>query len=171
MVKRLFLLLLMFPAIIIFAQVVDAGADITISAGLPIKLNGTYLGYTGIPITAGDDPFVGPFDIGFEFVYFGETHTQFAVSPNGLVSFDVPNIIGVSHQEVTLIPNNIFIKTIMGPYQDLFSKPIQPHNEFIYYQTVGTAPERKLIVGWCEAPMFGCPSLTVTYQIVLIESD
>ena len=58
----------------------------------------------------------------------------------------------------------------MGPYQDLFSKPIQPHNEFIYYQTVGKAPERKLIVGWCEAPMFGCPSLTVTYQIVLIES-
>ena len=69
---------------------VDAGADITISAGLPLKLNGTYLGYTGIPITAGDDPFVGPFEIGFEFEYFGETHTQFAVSPNGLVSFDVP---------------------------------------------------------------------------------
>ncbi len=170
MVKRLFLLILMFPVIIIFAQVVDAGDAITISSGLPIKLNGTYLGYTGIPITAGDDPFVGPFDIGFEFEYFGETHTQFAVSPNGLVSFDVPNIIGVSHQEVTLIPNNIFIKTIMGPYQDLFSKPIQPHNEFIYYQTVGTAPERKLIVGWCEAPMFGCPSLNVTYQIVLNES-
>ena len=136
-----------------------------------LRLDGTYLGYTGIPITAGDDPFVGPFEIGFEFEFFGEPQTQFAVSPNGLVSFDIPQYIGLSHQEATAIPNNIFIKTIMGPYQDLFSKPIQPHNEFIYYQTVGNAPERKLIVGWCEAPMFGCPSLNVTYQIVLHESD
>jgi gliding motility-associated-like protein len=150
---------------------VNAGDDITISAGLPLKLNGEYLGFTGIPITAGDDPFVGPFDIGFDFVYFGEVHDQFAVSPNGLVSFHVPEIIGVSHQEVTPIPNNIYIQTIMGPYQDLFSKPIQPHNEFIYYLTAGTAPQRRLIVGWCDAPMFGCPSLLATYQVVLYETS
>lgn len=150
---------------------VNAGEDITISAGLPLKLNGEYLGLTGIPITAGDDPFVGPFDIGFDFVYFGVSHDQFAVSPNGLVSFHVPEIIGVSHQEVTPIPNNIYIETIMGPYQDLFSKPIQPHNEFIYYFTAGSAPQRRLIVGWCDAPMFGCPSLKVSYQIVLYETD
>ncbi len=153
-----------------YAQV-DTGPDITITAGLPVLLNGNYLGYTGIPVTAGDDPFVGPFEIGFEFEYFGEPHTQFAVSPNGLVSFDIPSIIGVSHQEITPIPNTVFSKTIMGPYQDLFSKPIQPHNQFIFYQTVGTEPDRKLIVGWCEAPMFGCPSLKATYQIVLNESD
>lgn len=170
MVKWLHLLIFLLPVLVLQAQI-DAGEDMTISAGLPVMINGTYLGYTGIPVTAGDDPFVGPFDIGFEFEYFGEVQTQFAVSPNGLVSFDVPAIIGVSHQEVTAIPNNIFIKTIMGPYQDLFSKPIQPHSDFIYYLTVGTAPERKLIVGWCEAPMFGCPSLNVTYQIVLNESD
>jgi gliding motility-associated-like protein len=163
-------LVVLISTILIQAQI-DAGPDITISAGIPVKLNGIYTGYIGIPITAGDDPFVGPFEIGFEFDYFGETHTQFAVSPNGLVSFDVPNIIGLSHQEVTLIPNNIFIKTIMGPYQDLFSKPIEPHSEFIYYLTVGSAPVRKLIVGWCDAPMFGCPSLKATYQIVLNESD
>jgi len=170
MIKKIVLTLLLFQAMLLHAQV-NAGSDVTISAGLPIKLNGAYNGYTGIPVTAGDDPFVGPFDIGFEFAYFGEIYTRFAVSPNGCVSFDVPNIIGLSHQEVTPIPNNVFIKTIMGPYQDLFSKPIQPHNEFIFYQTVGTAPERKLIVGWCEAPMFGCPSLKATYQVVLSETD
>lgn len=174
MIKQLIVLAFLLPVIYSQSQqsqVVDAGPDITISAGLPIKLQGSYLGFTGMPVTAGDDPFVGPFEIGFEFEFFGEPHTQFAVSPNGLVSFDIPGIIGLSHQEVTPIPNNIFAKTIMGPYQDLFSKPIQPHNEFIYYQTVGDAPNRRLIVGWCEAPMFGCPSLTVTYQIVLNESD
>ncbi len=150
---------------------VSAGDDITISAGLPVKLEGIYLGYTGIPVTAGDDPFVGPFEIGFEFEFFGETHSQFAVNPNGCLSFDVPQIIGLSHQEITLIPNSVFLKTIMGPYQDLFSKPIEPHSEFIYYKTVGDEPNRKLIVGWCDAPMFGCPSAKATYQIVLSESD
>lgn len=170
MVKPLHLLLFLLPICLLQAQI-DAGEDITISAGLPVKIDGSYLGYTGIPITAGDDPFVGPFEIGFDFEYFGEIQTQFAVSPNGLVSFNVPAIIGVSHQEATAIPNNIFIKTIMGPYQDLFSKPIQPHSNYIYYLTVGNSPDRKLIVGWCEAPMFGCPDLNVTYQIVLYEAD
>ena len=105
MVRRLILFLVFSQSVFIQAQIdtIYAGEDITISAGLPVKLNGTYLGYTGIPITAGDDPFVGPFDIGFEFEFFGETHSQFAVSPNGLVSFDVPGIIGMSHQEVTAI--------------------------------------------------------------------
>ena len=166
--KHLILFALLINSSWLLGQV-DAGEDVTISAGLPLKLTATYLGYTGIPITAGDDPFVGPFEIGFGFDYFDHAHTQFAVSPNGLVSFDIPDIIGLSHQELTAIPNIVFIKTIMGPYQDLFTRPINPHNDYIYYLTVGDAPNRKLIVGWCEAPMFGCANLKATYQIVLNE--
>lgn len=150
---------------------VDAGEDITINAGLPVQLNAQYEGYVGIPITAGDDPFVGPFEIGFSFTYFGQNNTQFAVSPNGLVSFDIPDIIGVSHQELTPIPNFVFKKTIMGPYQDLFTRPINPHDDYIYYLTVGESPNRRLIVGWCEAPMFGCSNINATYQIVMNEGS
>ena len=169
--KNIYLVLLfsIVYSTVLFGQV-DAGEDITISSGLPLKLSGTYLGYTGIPITAGDDPFVGPFEIGFSFDYFDQAQTQFAVSPNGLVSFDIPDIIGLSHQELTSIPNIIFKKTIMGPYQDLFTRPINPHDEYIYYLTVGESPDRKLIVGWCEAPMYGCSDQKATYQIVLNES-
>lgn len=168
--KYLILVLCIVYSALLFGQV-DAGEDITISSGLPLKLSGTYLGYTGIPITAGDDPFVGPFEIGFSFNYFDQTQTQFAVSPNGLVSFDVPDIIGLSHQELTAIPNIIFKETIMGPYQDLFTRPINPHDDYIYYLTVGESPNRKLIVGWCEAPMFGCSDQKATYQIVLNEGS
>ena len=168
--KYLILLIIIINSGLLFGQV-DAGEDITINAGLPLKINGTYMGYTGIPITAGDDPFVGPFEIGFSFKFFEQSHTQFAVSPNGLVSFDVPDIIGLSHQELTSIPNIVFKKTIMGPYQDLFTRPINPHDDYIYYLTVGDAPDRKLIVGWCEAPMFGCSDVKATYQIILYESS
>lgn len=174
MLSSIYRYLLIFSIILnsclLFGQV-DAGEDITSSAGLPLKLQATYEGYIGIPITAGDDPFVGPFDIGFSFEYFGQVQTQFAVSPNGLVSFDVPAIIGLSHQELTPIPNNVFKKTIMGPYQDLFTRPIQPHDDYIFYLTVGESPDRKLIVGWCDAPMFGCNDLQASYQIVLYESS
>ena len=173
MVKTLKYLLFFSLAFSIFesnAQVYG-GEDLTISAGLPLNLNGIYEGYTGLPITAGDDSFVGPFEIGFDFTYFGEVHSQFAASPNGLISLDIPDIINVSVQEPLPIPNGILLKTIMGPYQDLFKKPIAPHSEFLYYLTVGEAPSRRLIVGWCDAPMYACESERASYQIVLNEED
>jgi gliding motility-associated-like protein len=150
---------------------VNAGEDLTVSAGLPVILSGTYEGYFGIPVTAQDDYFVGPFDIGFTFTYFGEDFTQFAIGPNGLVSFHVPGIIGFSYWTPCSIPNDIFPVTIMGPYQDLFSRPTAPHSRYIYYNTIGGAPNRRLVVGWCEAPMFNCETQLATFQIVLNEID
>ncbi|MBN3036453.1 MAG: gliding motility-associated C-terminal domain-containing protein [Bacteroidales bacterium] len=148
---------------------VDAGEDISISGGVPVKLTATYQGYYGIPVTAEDDYFVGPFEIGFQFDYFGEICSQFAIGPNGLVSFNIPAIIGFSNWEPSSIPNNTYPKTIMGPYQDLFSRPTEPHSRYIYYALTGQAPSRKLVVGWCEAPMFNCSDRFATFQIVLHE--
>lgn len=150
---------------------VDAGEDAAISAGIPYVLQGTFIGFFGEPVTAQDDYFVGPFDIGFDFVYFGSAFSQFAISPNGLVSFEVPGIIGLSYWEPSMIPNDLFKKTIMGPYQDLFTRPIEPHSRFIYYKTIGETPGRKLVVGWCEAPMFNCNDKNSTFQIVLNETS
>ncbi|MBN1338992.1 MAG: gliding motility-associated C-terminal domain-containing protein [Bacteroidales bacterium] len=154
---------------IIISGQVDAGDDITVSAGIPVKLSGQYKGYFGVPVTAQDDYFVGPFPIGFEFEYFGNTYTEFAIGPNGLLSFDIPAILGLSYWKQALIPNSIFPETIMGPYQDLFSRPTQPHSGYIYYQVTGTAPARKLVAGWCEAPMYNCPDKLASFQIVLEE--
>ena len=170
MKKYLVFIILFFYQAQMFAQV-NAGEDMRISEGLPVTLSGIYEGYVGLPVTGQDDYFVGPFDIGFNFEYFGEVQTQFAVSPNGLVSFDIPDILDVVEWEEAPIPNNIFKKTIMGPYQDLFKRPIEPHSKFIYYRTVGQEPDRRLIVGWCEAPMFQCEDLQVTTQIVLYENS
>jgi len=103
MYKAPILIILLFLNTLSYCQV-DAGEDIIISAGLPIKLTGTYQGYIGIPVTAEDDYFVGPFEIGFNFTYFDETHTQFAIGPNGQLSFNVPDIIGTSQRDpVTII--------------------------------------------------------------------
>jgi gliding motility-associated-like protein len=149
---------------------VDAGEDISISAGLPVMVQGNYTGYTGIGVTAEDDAFVGPFEIGFEFTYFGETFNRFAVGPNGLLSFDVPGIIGESPNDPVAIPTGVYPKTILGPYQDMFSRPAPPHSNYIFYRTVGEAPNRKLILGWCEAPMYICDENKISCQIVLEET-
>jgi gliding motility-associated-like protein len=172
MVKLVFLFNFILLTLVGFPQV-DAGPDLTISSGLPIELNGDYIGTIGIPVTATDDGYVGPFDVGFDFVFFGNTYNQFAIGPNGLISFDVPDIIGKSFfYEVTLPTHEpYFQKAILGPYQDLFARPIAPHDQYIYYKTVGQPGDRKLIVGWCDAPMFGCSAENASYQIVLNENN
>ncbi|NOX47957.1 MAG: hypothetical protein GXO89_13360 [Chlorobi bacterium] len=167
--KHLFTFLLLGFSINLFSQV-DAGEDITISAGLPVELSGIYSGYFGNPVTAQDDYFVGPFNIGFSFPFFDGSFDQFAVGPNGILSFDVPDILGFSYWDPVSIPTNIFKKSILGPYQDLFSRPTNKHSQYIYYKTVGQPPDRKLILGWCEAPMFSCAGERSTFQIVLHEN-
>lgn len=153
---------------------VNAGDDITISAGLPVRLTGHYEGYVGNPITATDDAFVGPLEIGFDFTFYGETFSKFAISPNGVVSFDVPDIIGTAYYQDPIVipsPSKWFKKAILAPYKDLFQKPVDAHSNFLYYLTVGKAPDRQLIIGWCNAPMYNCESSLATYQLVLNESD
>ena len=167
--KRLpILFLFLFFYSLAFTQV-DAGEDISASAGLPVVMEGVYNGLVGVSVTAEDDAFVGPFEIEFDFTFFGESFDQFAIGPNGLVSFDVPDIIGQSPNDPVAIPTAVYPKTIMGPYQDLFSRPAAPHTKYIYYKTVGTQPNRKLIVGWCEAPMYICDAKKVSYQIIFEE--
>ena len=42
---------------------------------------------TGTNLTMGDDTQQGPFNIGFNFCFFGQTYTQFYVGSNGWISF------------------------------------------------------------------------------------
>ncbi len=166
--KHLFIIIFLGFFLHSYAQI-DAGEDVLISAGLPVELSGDFNGFFGTPVTALDDYFVGPFDIGFDFPFFDDTYDQFAIGPNGLLSFDVPDVLGYSYWDPVSIPTNIFKKSIFGPYQDLFSRPTNKHNKYIYYKTVGQAPDRRLIIGWCEAPMFSCANQKSTLQIVVFE--
>ncbi len=165
MQKTTILLLLFLVSNIAFAQV-DAYEDATITAGLPVKLSAVYEGYFGTLVTVHDDDFAGPFDIGFDFTFYGETASQFMIGANGVVSF---NLSQGAYRDPVSIPNNKMEKAIYGPYQDYFSHGSTNSNN-VYYKTVGAAPDRKLIVGWCEAPMYNCTDQKATFQIVLFET-
>jgi gliding motility-associated-like protein len=113
-----------------------------------------------------DDSQQGPFQIGFNFCFFGTTYTQFYVGSNGWISFSPGQPTTFTSQLIptgnVLVPKNC----IMGPWQDWHPGL----GGQIKYQVQGTAPCRKLVVSWTNMPMFSCSSNLGTFHIVIYES-
>ena len=121
---------------------------------------------TGTSIFMTDDSQQGPFNIGFNFCFFGNTYTQFYIGSNGWVSFTGGQPTTFTSQSIptgnALVPKN----SIMGPWQDWHPGV----GGQIKYQMSGVAPCRKLTISWIGVPMFSCTSNQGTFHIVIYES-
>jgi gliding motility-associated-like protein len=121
---------------------------------------------TGTSVFMTDDSQQGPFAIGFNFCFYGQTYSQFYIGSNGWISFSggQPTTFTSSPLPTVgaLTPKNC----IMGPWQDWHPGL----GGQIKYQTVGVAPCRKLIVSWINMPMFSCTGNQGTFHIVIEES-
>jgi gliding motility-associated-like protein len=121
---------------------------------------------TGTQLFMTDDSQQGPFQIGFNFCFFGTTYTQFYIGSNGWISFSGGQPTTFTTQTIptanALVPKNC----IMGPWQDWHPGL----GGQIRYQVQGTAPCRKLIVSWIGVPMFSCTGNQGTFHIVIHES-
>ena len=121
---------------------------------------------TGAQLFMADDSQQGPFNIGFNFCFFGATYTQFYVGSNGWISFGGGQPTTFTSQSIptgnALVPNNC----IMGPWQDWHPGL----GGQIRYQVQGAAPCRKLIVSWIGVPMFQCTNNFGTFHIVIYET-
>jgi len=121
---------------------------------------------TGTSLFMTDDSQQGPFNIGFNFCFFGTTYTQFYVGSNGWVSFSPGQPTTFTTQTIptgnVLVPRNC----IMGPWQDWHPGL----GGQIKYQVQGVAPCRKLVVSWIGVPMYSCTSNQGTFHIVINES-
>jgi len=122
---------------------------------------------TGNQLFMGDDTQQGPFQIGFNFCYFGQTYTQFWVGSNGWISFSGGQPTTFTSASIPNAAFNIPKNCIMGPWQD-WHPGIGGQ---IRYQVQGTAPCRKLVVSWINMPMFGCTQTLGTFHIVIYESS
>jgi gliding motility-associated-like protein len=154
-----------------FSQL-DAGPNDTINPGVAVNLTATY-GSPGIPVILGDDDVEGPFPIGFSFRFFGTNFTQFYIGANGWMSFD-PNPNSAGERDPKPVPNtdSKYPKNvIMGPWIDLLPKTI---DTYVFYLSSGDAPNRQLVVMWCQVPMFSnpenaCRDSVATFQVILHE--
>lgn len=118
---------------------------------------------SGTVIPSSDDVVSGPFNIGFNFNFFGNNYSQFYVCSNGWVGFSDGQTNGYT---AAFIPNGGSPRNvIMADWEDLF-----PGSANIFYQTIGTAPNRQLVVSFFNCPHYGCRSNLHTFQFVLYES-
>ncbi len=111
-----------------------------------------------------DDQTVGPYSIGFNFDFFGVTYSQFYISSNGFLAFQNTSNGCCSGQFIpnTGQPNNM----IAAFYEDYDP----PEGGAIRYQTLGTAPNRILVLEFNGVyPWNGPPKTPSTWQIQLYE--
>lgn len=119
----------------------------------------------------GDDDYTQLIPLGFNFEYYGNTYSQITVSDNGQVSFNAANANGYSSWVVGTIPSTVASvqNSILAVWQDLY----QPAGGNIYYETIGTAPNRIGVVYWDGLSMFSTscqlPNLCYTGAVLLFE--
>ena len=153
----------------IFSQF-SAGVDDTINPGVPVTLSASY-GLIGTGVATTDDGVEGPYPIGFSFSFFGDQYSNFYVGANGWIGFSA-NVTAKGRREAFAVPSAADYapkNCILGPFQDL--NPEMAGGPYIFYQTIGNAPRRKLVVMWCQCPMYSCLSLNLTFQIILNEGE
>ena len=105
----------------------------------------------------------GPFPIGFNFTFFGNTYSQFYVSANGLVTFTDPD--GLFNTEVTIpaaaTPNNY-----IAPFWDNLSI-VDGGN--ILYRTFGASTNRKCVIQFKNMGFDPIPTPLGTFTVILYE--
>jgi len=118
---------------------------------------------TGTVISSSDDATHGPFNIGFTFNFFGNNYTQFYVGSNGWIGFSANQTTGYTAAYIPNAgsPRNV----IMADWEDLL-----PGSTNIYYTTIGSSPNRKLVVSFNAVPHYSCGSNLHTFQFVLYET-
>jgi hypothetical protein len=120
---------------------------------------------TGTTVNLGDDTGTRALPIGFDFDFFGSDYSQFYIASNGFISFTGNGMTGANSYVPTSIPNADAPNGMIALVWDDLSPNI---SGTISYETLGTAPNRKLIVNYDAVPLYNNAAI-VTAQLQLYE--
>ncbi|MEX2483387.1 MAG: SprB repeat-containing protein, partial [Brumimicrobium sp.] len=157
------------------------GDDVTACVGSQVSIdicggganNNVYTLNNATAYPLGDDDFTGVINLGFDFDFYGNTYNQIIVGDNGVLSFNVANANGYCSWVVDPVPTNTasILNSILFPWQDLYN----PAGGDIYYQTIGTAPNRVGVVFFDGLSMFSgacqTPDQCFTGGVLLFEGS
>lgn len=150
-----------------------------------IPFSGNYgFNIGGTAVSVGQDDYWSPVvNLPFNFCYFGNTYNQCLIGPNGGISFDISRAGNRDEYRVSAgdtVPGPMVgsdqshLNTIFACYHDMDPSVCTTFPffgcEYIYWQIVGVAPCRKLVVNWVGLPQYDCNSLRSTVQCVLYEN-
>jgi len=187
--KRLLLLLTLPLTIVVSKAQITAFPDTSICPGDPVTLGSELVdvctdcySYEEIPYapetiggetyTMVDDTYIGPFDIGFDFCFFGVYYDQFYLCSNGWISFIEPAGGWAGNWTpdgpIPDAAGNVPKAAIFAPWTDWHTGLC---SDCIHYEVFGVAPNRRIAITWEEVPLFSCTDLIGTFQIVLYETS
>ncbi len=133
---------------------------------LTAKAQVTETTYPGTVVYEGyyDDASWGPLNIGFDFVFFGNTYNQFYVTSNGLVMFGS----GSGDYTEDPIPNTGSPNNFIAAFWD----DLVIHSSGrILYTTIGASPNRKCIIQWTNMGFWSSTVLMGTFSALLHEGS
>ncbi len=139
--------------------------DVTTIAFSPQSLSGS-----ATTVSLSDDAMSGALPIGFTFNYFCNDYTQFYLSSNGFISFSSGQPNGCcSGQNLPngSAPNNLIAFAWEDPDP---GNGGQPAENLLRYETIGTAPNRILIVDYFNVDHYPNGN-NMTVQMLLYESN
>lgn len=105
---------------------------------------------------------VGPYPIGFGFDFYGASYSQFYLS-TGFIQFGVGDSLQPYNQ---CIPSQGMPNSFAAPFWDAVGS--WEDTDVVFYKTLGTAPNRMLVVEWYEAE-HAPDSAPMTWEIILYE--
>ena len=110
-----------------------------------------------------DNGFTGPVEIGFPFTFYGQDYSTLHVAANGLIGFSTA---GLDADLNGYFPNALMPNALIAPYWD----DLDPSSSGggVYTETVGEAPDRKLVISWVDIPK-STSGARLTFQAVLEE--
>ncbi len=134
-------------------------------AGGPAFVWNSVVGAGGVRLATTDSSaanVVAPFPIS----YFGTTSANLRVGNNGALIFnDTSSSVADTNGALTAsAPNNM-----IAPFWDDLGTATDPAG--VYTATVGTAPNRQLVIQWQDLPIFGVANSAVSFQIVFSEGS
>ncbi|MGZ6961960.1 MAG: choice-of-anchor R domain-containing protein [Ilumatobacteraceae bacterium] len=103
----------------------------------------------------------------FSFNFYGDTSNQFCVNNNGHVVFATSSFCSGNFSNQSF-PASAFANPVFLPFwDDLFT------GGNVYFNTVGSSPNRQFVVEWAGKDTFDTPGLSpgYTFELVLNESD
>ncbi|MEW5936372.1 MAG: Ig-like domain-containing protein [Candidatus Thermoplasmatota archaeon] len=142
----------------------DAWGYIWIDSNAPaptVSYNWIDITVTGVNSgIVGDDNF-GSAPIGFNFTFYANTYNTAYLSTNGVISFGA----GTAAYSNTNIPNTATPNNMICVFWD----DLSDGGGTIYYETIGTAPNRQFVVEWYNWYSLAGPG-PMTFEIILNET-
>ena len=128
---------------------------------IDITATGTYPS----ALTNSDDHYVNGIPIGFTFNFYGQNYTQLSITNNGILPLSGGTSQYINEPIGESIPDNL----ILPYWDDLVTWGTPPTG--IFYETLGTAPQRMFVVEWQNNQHYHNSPSGITFEVILYEGS